>query len=97
MGKEFYIESDTVRAAFIKKQETSSKKIERGSTLTEQLTPDENASVYLITMQNGNTEETIYIPSDRTNIILYSPNSSRIVTSKRTVLIYDGVEYKGFC
>ena len=95
--KEFYIESDTVRAAFIKKQETSSKKIERGSTLTEQLTPDENASVYLITMQNGNTEETIYIPSDRTNIILYSPNSSRIVTSKRTVLIYDGVEYKGFC
>jgi hypothetical protein len=95
--KEFYIESETVRTAFITKQNSSGKHIECGTTHKEQITPDGNAGVYLITMQNGDTEETVYVPSDRTDIILYSPNGSRAVISLRTVLIYDGVEYRGLC
>ncbi|MGN0240842.1 MAG: right-handed parallel beta-helix repeat-containing protein [Candidatus Weimeria sp.] len=95
--KEFYLESETVRAAFIRKQEMSGKRIERGSTHKESIARDENASVYLLTVKNGDTEETIYVPSDRTDVVIYSPDASREVASLNTVMIYDGVEYRGAC
>ena len=92
--KEFYLESDLVRAAYIRTQKSSGAQIKRGNTHIEQITADVNAGTYLFTMTSGKTEEKIYIPASRTEIAIVSPDKSRAVAQLQTVLIYDGVEYR---
>lgn len=93
-GKKFHLRSEKVRAGYIRIQKNSGKRIDQGSRHKEQIAYDANASVYLLTIRSSDSTEEIFIPSDRDYIDISSPGKERNVDSLKTVLIYDGVEYR---
>lgn len=93
-GKTFYIKSDPVRAAYIRTQDASGTVVDRGEFTKEMIASDEKASCYLIVTEDGTIKEEVYVPAEQSMAHIYSPDRRRQITQVKTVLIYDGTEYR---
>lgn len=93
-GKTFYKGSKKVRAAYIRTQAASGNTISRGDRSDERFTTDNNASCYLVMTETKDQTEEIYVPRENAGLYVYSPERDRQVTQVKTVLMYEGVEYR---
>lgn len=93
-GKTFYKYSSKARAAYIRMQAASQNLIDRGDSVFENFTTDPNASCYLVITEEGDEKEEIYVHPGFKKACIYSPERTRQITQLKTVLIYDGREYR---
>lgn len=94
-GKEFYIDSEKVRAAYIRPQQAISRTVDEGTSEVVYFDSDPDASGYMIRaeMADGSLKK-IYVPGDASRIIIHAIEKMKII-ERRAVLFYEGKEYTG--
>lgn len=92
-GQVFYKDAASVTAAYIRPQTVSGRVIGRGESAWQSFSKDENADAYLLVV-NSDSAQKVYLPADSVGSRLFSPEKDRNVEEIKTVLFYNGKEYR---